>query len=55
MLMEEIVLTSEDSNLKSHYESVIGGFEPASHRETHDILFFSDYFFSISFLEKYKY
>lgn len=32
--MEEMVLTSEDSNLKSHYENVIGGFEPASHRDS---------------------
>lgn len=32
--MEEIVLTNEDSNLKSHYESVIGDFEPASHRHS---------------------
>lgn len=29
--MEEIVLTSKDSNLNSHYKSVIGGFAPASH------------------------
>lgn len=54
MWMEEIVLTSEDSNLKSHYESVMEVLN-LPHTETHDILFFSDYFFSISFLEKYKY
>lgn len=31
--MEEIVLTSEDSNFNSHYESVIGDFESSSHRD----------------------
>lgn len=39
MWMEEMVLTSEDSNLKSHYESVIGGFEPASHRDSWHFIF----------------